>query len=73
MCSSASAAEARCDTCSACSVRFAHSARALRAVVKIATKPDEIARALGEQTRPRGPPSTELAVTVCGQLRLRFA
>lgn len=42
-------------------------------IVKIATKPDEIARALGEQTRPRGPPPDELAVTVYGQLRLRFA
>ena len=42
-------------------------------IVKVATKPDEIARALGEQTRPRGPPSTELAVIVYGQLRLRFA
>ena len=42
-------------------------------IAKIATKPDEIARALGKQTRPRGPPSAELGVTLCDQLRLRFA
>ena len=41
-------------------------------IVKIATRPDEIARALGEQGLPRGPPGTKQTVTIHGQLALHF-
>jgi len=40
--------------------------------VKIATRPDDHARALGEQRLPRGPPAEELAVAMLGQLVLQF-
>ena len=42
-------------------------------IVKIATRPDGHARALGEQRLPRGPPAAELAVTMLGQLVLQFS
>jgi len=41
-------------------------------IVKIATRPDEIARALGEQGLARGPPAAEQTVTSHGQLALHF-
>jgi len=41
-------------------------------LVKIATRPDEIARALGEQGLPRGPPAAEQTVTIHGQLAFHF-
>jgi len=41
-------------------------------LVKIATRPDDIARALGEQGLPRGPPAAEQTVTIHGQLALQF-
>jgi len=41
-------------------------------IVKIATRPDDISRALGEQGLPRGPPAAEQTVTMLGQLLLQF-
>jgi len=41
--------------------------------VKIATRPDDISRVLGEQGLPRRPPAAELAVTMLGQLVLQFS
>ena len=41
-------------------------------LVKIATRPNEIARALGEQGLPRGPFAAEQTVTIHGQLALQF-
>ena len=41
-------------------------------LVKIATRPDEIARALGEQCLLCGFPAAEQTVTIHGQLALQF-